>query len=370
MISPKFNLVFISSVSFWGGGEEWMISACRGLSERGHKVLLVCQPDSRLFERALEARVRAKPIRMRWDIDPIVIERFYRLITSEKADVVCTNRDKETRLAGIAAKLAGVPLIKRRGSDYPFPNKFRFEATYRYFVRTVITNSKATLSTLIRGNPWLSRKKLALIHNGIDPGEYASDGSGLRLRNELGIGDSIPVISIVGLLNERKGHRFLFRAINEISEDLPEVKLLVVGEGKIEAELKELASSLGISDRVIFLGFRNDVAAVIDASDVLALPSLCEGFGYVLVEAMASGKAVVATNVSSIPEIVEDGKTGLLVPPGDHKGLAEALRKVLIDKELAGRMGSLGRKRVEDKFSVAGMIDQLESLFTEVSSGN
>jgi len=367
MRSPRLNLIFVSSVRFWGGGERWMLSACRGLSGRGHRVVLVCQPGSRLLERALRAGVRAKPIRMRWDIDPIVIARLYKLILSERADVVCTNRDKETRLAGIAAKLAGVPLVKRRGSDYPFPNRLRFEITYRYFVERIIVNSKATLSTLIRGNPWLPEEKLSLIYNGIDPDRYIPNGSGLKLRRELGIGDRDPVISIVGLLNERKGHRFLLKAVKEISGDFPRVRLLVVGEGRMERELKGLARSLGMADRVIFLGFRDDIPAVMEASDVLALPSLCEGFGYVLVEAMASGKPVVATNVSSMPEIVENGRTGFLVPPADHRELAGALRRVLGDGALAENMGSLGRERVREKFSIGRMVDELEGLLMEVA---
>jgi glycosyltransferase involved in cell wall biosynthesis len=304
---------------------------------------------------------------MRWDIDPVVTAKLYRLVTRERAHVVCTNRDRETRLAGIATKLAGVPLVKRRGSDYPFPNKFRFEITYRYFVERIIANSEATLSTLIKGNPWLPQNKLVMIYNGIDPDRYIRDGSGLKLRDELGIGDIAPVISIVGLLNERKGHRFLFKSLKEISDDFPETRLLVVGEGKMEEELKELAHNLGISDRVIFLGFRDDVPAIIEGSDVLVLPSLCEGFGYVLVEAMASGKPVVATDVSSIPEIVDDGETGVLVPPGDHRRLAEALRKVLGNRELAARMGFLGRKRIKERFSITVMLDKLEPLFLEVA---
>lgn len=135
---------------------------------------------------------------------------------------------------------------------------------------------------------------------------------------------------------------------------------------KLQPKLEGMAESLGVSDKVSFIGFRNDVRSILDHIDVLVLPSRCEGFGYALAEAMAVGKPVVATDVSSIPEIVADGRSGLLVPPCDSRALGEAIVKVLSGPECAQRMGEEGHRIVRKRFSIDRMLDELKMLFQEV----
>ena len=203
------------------------------------------------------------------------------------------------------------------------------------------------------------------IYNGIDPAGYRA-AHGFQIRDELRIGRDAPLVGIIGLLNERKGHRTLFQAMEGLRREIPEIRLLVVGEGKIEAEMMRLAEQLGIGQYVLFMGLRRDIPEILAALDVLALPSSREGFGYVLVEAMAAEKPVVATNVSSIPEIVMDGVTGILVPPGKPDALRQAIHRLLNDRGLARSMGAAGRRRAEEKFSIARMLDEVEGLFERI----
>lgn len=384
------RLLFVSSIKYWGGGEAWMLSAARGLARRGHQVTLACQPGSRLEARARQAGLEPVTLRMRADLDPGVTWRCYRLIRSRGIELVCANMDKEIRLAGPAAALAGVPLVRRRGSDIPFSNALRHRLANRLLVDRVIVNSRATRDTLLRGNPWLGPEKLELIYNGIELGDGAEldhrseledriesdDGEAASRRaapgrkavlEEFGLAGCQPLLIVVGMLKSRKGHAVLLRALPHVREAFPEVGLLVVGDGPLMKSLQEQAAALGLEDCVHFAGYRRDARRLIAAADILVLPSENEGFGYVLAEAMARGKPVVASRISSIPEVVAEGETGLLVPPGDADSLGSAILELARDPERARRMGAAGRRRVEERFSLERMLSELEAFFARVT---
>ena len=360
------QILMVSSQKNWGGGELWMLSAALGLNQRGHHITLVCQPGSCLAQRAQAQRFAPLIMRLRGDFDPLVIARFFRLIRQRRIQLVCGNMDKEVRLAGLAARLAGIPLIRRRGSDMPYPNKRRHRLIDRHLVRLIIVNSRATRNTLLRGNLWLSPEKLRLIYNGIPPGPEEELVSREEVLAEFGLPEASPVLAIVGLLKDRKGHETLFRALPRVLAEFPKLSLLVVGEGPQRGWLEESARQLGIARSVLFTGFRDDVSRLMRAMDFLVLPSKNEGFGYVLAEAMSLGKAVVATRVSSIPEVVQEGQTGLLVSPGDEGALAEAILELARHPERARRMGLAGLERVRERFGLERMLDELEALFAEV----
>jgi glycosyltransferase involved in cell wall biosynthesis len=359
------RIVLISSIKYWGGGEAWMLSVARGLSQRGHRICLVCQPGSRLAKRALAAGIAPVLMRMRADFDPIVVLRLHHLLRDRKIHMVCANMDKEVRLAGLAARMAGIPLIRRRGSDMPFPNKLRFRLVDRLLVAGIMVNSRATRKTLLEGNRWLSEKRLHLIYNGIQL-RADQEGSADKVVREFSLSGSYPVLAMVALLKSRKGHEVLFRAVHGIMAEFPQVALLVVGEGPLRSHLEALAQRLGIADRVRFAGFRDDVPALMAAADMVVLPSQNEGFGYVLAEAMALAKPVVASRISSIPEVVEEGHTGWLVPPNDSLALQEALLDLARDPLRAKQMGLAGQRRVNDLFSLEGMLDEVEELFEKI----
>lgn len=368
MTRKPLRILLISSIKYWGGGEAWMLSVARGLTDRGHDVILVCQPNSRLAERARTAGLDPVLLRMRADLDPVVTFKLYSLLKNRKIRLVCANMDKEIRLAGPAARLAGVPLIRRRGSDMPFPNKLRFRLADRLLVDGIMVNSRATRRTLLEGNRWLCQEKLHLIYNGIPLEDQRGDANEDADR-ELDLAGRHPVLVMVGLLTSRKGHEVLFRAVQQIGDRYPRMAVLVVGEGPLRGRLEELSRHLGIAGQVRFTGFRDDVARLMRAADVVVLPSQNEGFGYVLAEAMAQARPVVASRISSIPEVVAEGRTGLLVPPGDAGALRDAILDLAADPDKARRMGLAGRRRVEKLFSLQAMLSKVEDLFAEVTAG-
>ncbi|MEE8571749.1 MAG: glycosyltransferase, partial [Gemmatimonadota bacterium] len=183
-------------------------------------------------------------------------------------------------------------------------------------------------------------------------------------RRKLGLNSTGPVIGVVAYLRPDKGHQVLLRAMPEIVRQHPDCVLLVVGDGSQRSALESMTTAHSIEASVRFLGAREDIPDVLSALDVFCLPSVRnEGVPHSVLQAGAAGLPVVATAVGGIPEAVIDGKTGIVVPPGDPHSLAEALVALLADPESRDRMGHAGRRHVKDVFSLREMLDRTESAY-------
>lgn len=216
--------------------------------------------------------------------------------------------------------------------------------------------------------PW---GKTRLIQNGVAGFDDSGDGS--VIRDELGIDPEQPVLGIVASLRPEKAVEVIVRAAAEIAESLPEVRVVISGgDGPRESSqiaLAELAQSLGVEEKVHFLGHRVDVADVIASFDVAVLCSDREGSPLSIMEYMDAGKPVVATRVGGVPDIVVEGETGLLVPPRDPTALARAAVELLRDRDRAARMGAAGRKRMRSMFTIEETVGRVESLYEELLAG-
>ena len=184
----------------------------------------------------------------------------------------------------------------------------------------------------------------------------------------LGGGEMGRLIVCVGSLTAMKGHEYLIRAMPRVAAAVPEARLVIVGEGNQRARLVALVASLGISHAVQLAGYQEDVGALMKQADLCVQPSLHESFGLVLLEAMAASKAVVATDVEGIPEIVLDGSTGSLVPPKNPEAFAEAIISLLRDGARRRRMGAAGRVRVERHFDIRETVRSYQRLYDRVSA--
>jgi len=205
------------------------------------------------------------------------------------------------------------------------------------------------------------------IVNGTDVESFAPlPGGRQKARRPWGIADDAPVAGIVARLTRAKDHRTLFEAVAMLRGDWPGLRCLVVGDGELRSELTDAASALGIADAVIFAGARSDVREVLSAMDIFVLSSSTEGLPVTVLEAMCAALPVVATRVGGIPEVVEDARTGLLVPPRDPPALKAAIESLLRDRARARAMGDAGRERVLDRFSVGAMARRYEALYDEV----
>ncbi len=207
-------------------------------------------------------------------------------------------------------------------------------------------------------------RKLDLIYYGLKPKKRTD----LDFRKEYGIPADVPLIGTIGRLSKQKGHVALVEAMAMVGRELPRARLIIVGHDDqgLRPALMKTIRERGLEGKVILAGFRGEVPDIMASLDLFCLPSLWEGFGMVLIEAMAESRPIVASSVGSIPEVVRHGETGLLVSPGDEEALAEAILKVLKDRDLAETMGRAGRKRLERKFTREAMVRATEKFYDKL----
>lgn len=214
----------------------------------------------------------------------------------------------------------------------------------------------------------IAKSRVALIHNGIDleafKRSYSEDEKRV-IRKELELKEG-PVIGIIARLSFVKGHRFLIKAMKRVVLEIKDAQLLIMGEGEEEQDLKALVKELNLQDSVIFTKSVLDTTGALSVMDVFALPSVEEGLGLVLLEALCLARPIAASNVGGIYSIIKDNVTGLLVLPKDPDNLAKAILRLLKDKELADRLGREGQKFVRENFSLADMARKVEAVYKEV----
>jgi glycosyltransferase involved in cell wall biosynthesis len=234
-----------------------------------------------------------------------------------------------------------------------------------HFVDRYIAVSEANARYLIH-DKGLPAKKVTVIYPGTDLRKFdPTRRAPAAFREAAGIDDDDPVIVFVGRLEPQKGHSVLLDAMPAIRGAFPNVKLICAGEGSLRAELDQKVRDLALQDSAWFVGYPQDVRDWLAIADLTVLPSFYEGLPVTPIESLASGKPVVATAVDGTPEVVIDGKTGLTVPPGDPKRLAEAICRLLGDPQMAQRLGEQGREWVLNNFSVERLIQRTEGFYSE-----
>jgi glycosyltransferase involved in cell wall biosynthesis len=219
---------------------------------------------------------------------------------------------------------------------------------------------KSSIRTTISGIP---TEKIAVIPNGVDTRRYQRHIERRPARARIGLRDADRAIAVVATFKEQKGHRFLIDAAAILSPDFPFVRFLLIGDGELRADLEHRIAAHGLGNQFLLLGMRPDVPELLAAADLFVLPSLWEGLPMALVEAMAAGLPVVATEVSGTRGVMVDGETGLLVPPGDAFALARAIAALLVDPNRAAAMGAAARRRIETHYGARRQAADHLSLF-------
>lgn len=351
-----------------GGAEKLLLSTARRLNSNKYRTI-VCylKGEGALSEDFEKSGIAVIALGMRHRLDFTAIIKLVRLIKKERIGLVQTHLIHAHIIGRIAAKLVGVPVIistehnlYNRGGKYLLLNLIN-RITARFTDR-MIAISEAVKDSIVESGR-IRASRVSVIYNGIDTNEFKRING---KREEFPINPAPSVVGMVARLEPQKGHRYFLKAASQVVKDIPGVKFLVVGDGPLKEKLRTQATKLGLSRDVIFAGSRRDVPQILGALDILVLPSLWEGLSNVILEAMAAGKPVVATEVGGIPEVVKDGETGLLVPPKDPDALARAIVKLLQNKELAKRMGRAGKKRVKEHFTIERTVAQTEKLYNSL----
>jgi glycosyltransferase involved in cell wall biosynthesis len=345
--------------------------------------MVACLPTGTFIEKIKGSEAQIKSFDMRNRFNPGVILQLSTLIKKERVDIVHSQGARADFFARIAAKLAGAPHVV---STVPMPvegfdvNPIRkliymvFNRFSERFVDRFMVVSDALEKMMIEKHR-IEPQRVVKIYNGIETDEYCiSDEEIVRrrssFRTKANIGEDVVVIGVIGRLVWQKGFKYFIGAIPDVLKEFKDAKFLLVGEGKLEDELKVKSKKLKLEDKIIFTGFMSDIKDVLASIDILVIPSLHEGLPVVLLESMAMMKSIVATNIEGVMGILKNGVTGLLVPPRDIKALAEAIINMLTHKDEALQMGITARKVVTERFGVDIMVQKVEEVYDELLQHN
>jgi glycosyltransferase involved in cell wall biosynthesis len=329
-------------------------------------MLVLADGDDRPDEfvtRMRAAGVATDVLSMRSDVSLALLRRLVRTIRARQCDIVHTHLLHADLYGALAARLAGVrTIISTRHNPDPFrrswPIQFLTRSARPAWTHVICISEH--LREFCQTNERIPAQRLSTVHYGFAPRVIAN---GRAWRRQFGWNEEVPVIGMVARLIPQKGHDVLLDALPAVLRHSPTAQLVLIGDGPLRLALEAQAVRLGIKDHVQFLGYREDSAAWMAGFEIFVHPSRWEGFGLVLLEAMNASLPIVATTAGAIPEIVRHGETGLLVPPDQPAELAAALCTLLRDQPRATAMGTAGRRRLEDTFSVTDMVEQTCAVY-------
>lgn len=333
-----------------GGAELHVLALSRLLLDRGHEVTVVC-PRGRSLVKELVARgiPHLAPTTM-GKLDPVMLTRLVRWLRQGRYDVLHTHLSTASLLGNAAGGLAGVPVVSS-------VHGMNTATAFRRCRHLVAVSNAVRRHLVAQGIP---DGRLTTVYNGI-PALLPPAGAREEVRAGLGAGEDTVLVGAVGRLRPEKGHCHLVAAMKHLAR--VEAQLVLVGQGSEEPALRRQVAELGLKGRVHFAGHAPDVTPYLAAMDLYALPSLREGLSIATIEAMGAGLAVVASRTGGVPEVVDEGHTGVLVAPGDSKALAAALRELAVDPTRRQAMGQAGRQRVLQQFTEQRMVEQIEEVY-------
>jgi L-malate glycosyltransferase len=292
--------------------------------------------------------------------------RILQLTRRKRIDILHTYFEKSEVLGWLVAKLANIPVWITSRRDLGFKRSRLYDRLFAFTSRDCskcIANCHAIKNQMINKGS-IIKEKVDVIYNGIDFSRYKKTYDDKALRREIGLKDNVRLVGMVAnFYHEIKGHQFFLEAAKIIQEKISDVEFVLVGDGFLIDQYREKAEIMGLNGKVHFLGKRGDVPAILSMFAVSVLCSTSEGLSNTILESMAAGKPVIATRVGGNPELVDDGVTGLLVPPSDSDSLAEAIIFLLQNPWKALNMGSAGRVVVGKKFTLNTMIERYENLY-------
>ena len=365
------NILFFNDCLEAGGGETWVVEAAEKLQRRGQKTYIGCPTGAWLQKQAEKFGIGGFTYLSEKSFVPHLIWSVREFVQEEEIDVIfCTllGHRNEAKILTHALREAGRGiLILKIG----LPVWYGLTAEHLGYgmedcVKKITVLSHVIKASILEKIPSICRDRIYVCYDGVDLSAYDSDKysktDSAKIKSEYSIDVNNTVLATIARLVPNKGHQYLLRAVVQVVKEYPNVTFIIAGEGSERKRLEKMARSLGISKHIVFTGFIDDIARLLSAVDFLVHPTLEEGLGIALMEAMAMSKPVVATDVGGIPELVFHRETGLMVPPRDSKRLTAVILELLKDKDLMNAMGAAGRRRVEAHFNRDVQVEILEDF--------
>lgn len=359
----KFNILHTEWSFGWGGQEQRIILECCKMMALGHSCLIACQPGSGILIKAREYDIPVEEVVIRGSYDLRAVRDLYRLIKKHRINIVNTHSGKDTWVGSFAARLAGVDLLVRtRHLSVPISTSV-FNFVHR-MADGIITTGESIRQELITRNRIPSDKVLS-IATGVSVQRFdpaSADSSAFR--TEFGIPVGVPIVTMVAVLRRMKRHDLLLAAARLVLQSNPEARFLIVGDGPIHDVVRDQISEMGLGDRVIMTGYRQDIQNVLALSDVVVLTSdRFEGVPQSLSQAMVMSLPVIASPIGSIPELIMDGKTGLLANTGSAESFAEKITLLLDDHRLRTQLGTAARQHILEGYTDEVMISKTVEFY-------
>jgi glycosyltransferase involved in cell wall biosynthesis len=373
---PLRVLTMLDTLERVGGAESMALEICLGLRERGYdsylgvtrwrEELRRTEPAAGAVQRLESAGIPIVGIPRRGTLDVAPWRRFVRFLRSERIDVLHAHMFGSNAWGSLLGRLARTPVVVAHEHMWSFSGSPGRRFVDRWLIArladafvAVSEDARARMIEVERIPP----SKLVVIRNGIPP---LPPGDRAEARRRLGLTADAPVVLSVGMLRPEKAFDVLLEATAQLGSVVPPPVTLIAGEGPERARLERTIASLGIGERVRFLGARTDVPDLLAAADVCVCCSSFEGGPLSVMEYLAAGKPVVATRVGGLPELVEPGANGVLVAPGAPGQLAAAIAELLGDPGERERMGRRGRARFDDELSLARSLTEIEGLYARL----
>jgi glycosyltransferase involved in cell wall biosynthesis len=356
----------IDTARTWRGGQNQVLLTVLGMRALGHRAMLVAHGAGELRQRAKEG-LELIPLAPKTEMDLSAAWRLSRLIKQLQPDVLHAHDPHGVAMAALAlsmsTQLAKPPLVVSRRVDFHLKGNALSRWKYRQ-VDCFVCASDAIRTMLIADG--VPAARAVTIHEGIDLG-HVEAAPPADLHGELWLPHGAPVVGNVAALVPHKGQRHLIEAAAIVIQKVPDARFVIAGEGELRPALERQIKEHHLEKHVFLAGFRPDILSVHKGFDIFVMSSVTEGLGTSLLDAMACGKPIVATTAGGMPEVVADQRSGLLVPPRDHRAMADAIIRLLADPVMRAEMGAAGLARVRAKFSAERMVQDTLDVYRRVA---
>ncbi|MFA7331943.1 MAG: glycosyltransferase family 4 protein [Candidatus Delongbacteria bacterium] len=345
------RILYVNSTRRWGGVKSWCLRSARSLQQRGHELWVAGRTGDPFLDACRDADLSILPLAFGMSWSPLLILRLHGLIRRLGIEVTVCNTGRDLSTAGVASRLAGVPVVHRVGSGSDFPDSWVRRRTHHLLGTRLLAPAQVVRDELLTNYSWLRPEDVAVSWNGaLAPARPALPGPADRL-------------VCLSRLAAGKGLEPLLQAVDQLQRAGRVLQLDLVGEGPLEAELKSRSRELGLDESVRFPGFVRPAAGVLSLAGIGVLPSLREGFPNTLLEYWAAGLAVVASDLPGVREALDGSGAALLVPPGDPGALAQALGRLLDDDGLRRETAAAGQARLAERFTSVREAERLEAFY-------